>query len=281
MLHVPAGPQFQFVASDFLNTRPSSTFGAAITASATPDTYGSYVEILSDANLTEDCYGLLLNFNVGFSTGALRSGTITIGKDEAGGTSYTDWLTHIVAGQAGNYHQTAGAKWLYFPLYIKAGTALAAKYANATGSATIRCYAAAYGRPKYPQAVRAGTKFETFGASAGNGTAITSGAASEGAWTQLGSNPASNLWWWQYGFQSDDTTMNALIYHFDLARGDASNKHIIFEGGVIRTSSVEDAGHRYPPNCMAEVTPSDLIYGRLQCSGTPDETLQVAAYGVG
>lgn len=284
-LWIPGSPEFQFRASDHLTTRPGNTYGALITASASVDTYGSYTEVLADTAITEDCYGLAIIVSEMAVSGSIRNGTITVGKDEAGGTSYTDWLTDLIVGNAAQYADGGdGPTFYYFPMYIKAGTSLAAKLANQTASATCRCAMVAYGRPKYPQAVRCASKFENFGATTGNGTSLTSGTTSEGSWTQVGTNPTiQGLWWWQFGWQAADDTMANVMYHVDLARGDASNKHIIFENAPVWHSSAERVIKPFlhvPSFYVGEATTADLIYMRAQCSGTSDQALQVAAYGV-
>lgn len=276
-----AQSEFGFVAGSHLATRPAAAFGTTLTGGVA-DTYGSYVEVLSDASITEDCYGILINVN-NISGAAPKSATLTIGKDEAGGTSYVDWLTHLLCGDACAYTNMMGGIFYYFPMYIKAGTALAAKVASVNASATISCNLTVYGRPKNPGAVKCASKFESFGASAGNGTALTPGEAAEGAWTQMGSNPSTPLWWWQMGWQCDDTTMGNTCFHVDLARGDASNKHIITENMVVLHDSAEFlGGFHYPtPFCGHDVTAADLLYMRGQCQTTTDATIQTAAYGVG
>lgn len=275
--------EFGFTASSHGTTRPAAAYGTAITAGAI-DTYGSYVEVLSDTAITEDCFGILINCNaVGVSAG-IREGTLTIGKDEAGGTSYVDWLTDLIVGGAADYtYSLGGGAWYYFPMYIKAGTALAAKWACSTASESCSVNLRVYGRPKNPGTVRYATKFQNFGASAGNGTSITSGTTSDGSWTQVGSSPSTPLWWWQIGWQNADSTASSQSFHIDLARGDASNKHIMIENALFATASVEftRCGFYSSVHCDGEVTTADLIYMRAQCNGTPDSALTCAAYGVG
>ena len=102
--------------------------GASIGASVTPgnNTYGSYSSIMSGATVTDDVYGLWIIVNTGFVSGSARDIIITIGLDPAGGTSFSDWITDLAGSCASNYGgaTSAGGVKYFFPLFIKAGTAV-------------------------------------------------------------------------------------------------------------------------------------------------------------
>lgn len=280
MLYAPA-PEFRFRVGSHDGTRPGAAeFGTTVTSGGSANAYGSYAEVLSDTLVTEDCYGILINVNSLNLTSNARGGTLTIGKDDAGGTSYTDWLTDLIVGDACDPQHGPGFNY-YFPMFIKAGTALAAKLACSTGAQTAGVNITLFGRPRDPGSVFAATKFQSFGASNGTGTAITSGTTSEGSWTQLGSNPSFPLKWLQFGWHSLDTTMADIVFTCDVAKGDASNKLVLLEDICAR----HDASERISMTSLlmsdVDVTTADLLYARAQCSGTADATLQAAIYGVG
>ena len=275
-------PEFGFYFHSHETTRPSATWGELVTASGSADTYGSYTEIISDADLTEDCYGIAIWISSAAVSAAISRGSITIGKDEAGGTSYSDWLTDLICGNAQNILSGNGGNFYYFPMFIKAGTSIAAKYANSTGSRTCRVAIAVVGRPLGSD-VRAATKFESFGASVAAGTAITPANASEGSWTQIGSNPSTPLWWWQYGYQIANATINLRAFFVDIAVGDGSNKHIIIENQHVLTDSTEALYHGNVARLIPcyEAAVGDLIYARVNCDAAPDASNQIAIYGCG
>lgn len=286
-LWVPSGPGFQYRVSNVSGSRPSSSFGTTVTSNSVADSSGSVAQVIAGSSIAEDCYGLHILVNSVALSATDKSGTLEIFKDEAGGTSWGSvWLGDLICGHAGAYAGTTnilGVCEYYFPLFIKAGTSLGAAFACAVGSSTARVILTVLGRPRFPELVWCGTKFQSFGASSGNGTSLTSGTTSEGSWTQLGSAPSTDLCWWQYGFQVANTVITAQIYHIDLARGDASNKHVIFQDEPVYTNTAEKVAKilRPGPQYWGRAAANDNIYMRAQCSGTPDSGLQVAAYGVG
>lgn len=260
-------------------TRPSTGIGTVVTAGT--GSYGSYVEVISDTDITEDCCGITIICSVGSTSGAAVDGTLTVGRDETGGTSYTDWIEHLITGQPPN-----GAVGLpcvyYFPLYIKAGTAIAVKYATA-GGGSCRVVMKVHFMPKNTGHLRVAQKVETFGGAAAGGTVVvgvdrTGGV--EAAWTQIGSNPTSSHWWWQVGVGPDnDTSLNNETICFDVAKGDGSNKILMFDSIVYSTRDVE-YGYKWLQPFMASepIGLNDLLYARYS-RGTGTENMQVALYG--
>lgn len=260
-------------------TQPSTAMGATVTASV--GSYGSYVEVIADTDVTEDCCGITIMCSVGSTSGTAIDGTLTIGRDETGGTSYTDWIQHLITGQPAN-----GAVGLpmhyYFPLYIKAGTAIAAKYA-AAAAGSCRVMMKVHFMPKYTGHLRVAQKVETFGGAAAGGTVVadvdTSGGV-EATWTQIGSNPTAQHWWWQIGCGPDNNTgMNSEVSCFDVAKGDSSNKILLFENQLYATRNVEYGCRLIQPFMATQpVGLNDLLYARCT-RGTANETMQVALYG--
>jgi hypothetical protein len=128
-----------------------------------------------------------------------------------------------------------------------------------------------------------GSKVIAYGISTGTstGTAVTPGTTSEGTWTSLGTiATGDNPWFWQYGVGINQGTITAVGYTGDLGIGDASNKAIVGEDRVWQGTTGEqwyDDGygiHHY------QAKEGDIVYGRLQCSGTAVSGISMAAYGV-
>lgn len=271
-------PQFNFIATNA--ARPSATGGTSITPGN--NTYGSYTEILSDTVVTSDCYAMMICIHSIAVSAAAKDAIVTIGIDTAGGTSYTDFISHLLASCAPAHTTPPAGHWYYFPVFVPAGTAIAAKASvnNATvGTARVLIWL--YGKPSDPTAIRYGYGVETIGANtaASNGTSVTSGTASDGAWTSLGSTTRP-CFAWQYGMGCNDTTMAAISYYADLSYGDGTNQVDIGRDKCYISTSVEGLGNMGYPDNYCSVPAGGTIYGRLQCSGTADSGLSMAAYGV-
>ena len=278
MLHVPVGANsFGLTTPSWGTTRPASANGTSVTPGS--GAYGSYKQIGSD--LSFDAYGILININTNSGSNASRNTVVTIGVDESGGTSYTDRIPDLLAGGVSAY-TVSGGGWFYFPMFIPAGAAVAAK---ASGSVTtaIRVGAVFMNKPSNPSMIRKGSFVEAIGISGQVGTSITPGTASEGAWTSIGTT-TSRLWWWQVAIQltTADTSWVANGIHVDLAVGDESNKDVIISDTLIITTTAE-AMATLPITAGVEwdVPAGSTLYMRAQNSGALDTAYTAAAYGCG
>jgi len=101
-------------------TRLAAAQGVSVVASST-----TWYQVL--ASTTYDSYGLLVNVNNGFTTATNVTRLIDIGVGGAG--SETVIIPKLLCGQEGTY-TTTGGMWLYFPMFIKAGTRIAARGTN-------------------------------------------------------------------------------------------------------------------------------------------------------
>lgn len=282
-LFVPNNPSFGYVTGNVLTTRPAAAFGTSITP-GTSNSFGSYTEILSDTNVTRDCYGILLNFNSSFSTIQARDILCTVGIDTSGGTSYTDFISNLLASCAAGYLNSHGGISYYFPVKIPAGTAIAVKASvNNSTASTIRAACWLYGAPKNISGLVYGHGVETVGAvtASSRGTTVTSGDASEGSWTSLGTT--TKKWKFaQMGMGVNDSSMtNSNAYALDLSYGDGTNQVIIDQDKMhVVASATEELSGQLRGHSYCDVPAGATIYGRMQCSGTPDSNLSMAAYGV-
>lgn len=284
-LWVPSGAlDYSWRVDSVGTTRPAAALGATVTPAQ--NSKGSYAQVFSA--LARDVFFLAININSNNVAAAARDTIVDIGVDPAGGTSYTVLIPDLLgscASSLGSLSASAGVGiWYQFPIWIKSGSTVGARASvnNATVG-TLRVRGFAFGSPKRADLVKVGTKCTAYGITAASsaGTAVTSGTTSEGAWTSLGSI-ATPTWWWQLGVGVNDGTMSALSYFADLGVGDASNKFAVIENEAIMTSGSEAlCKEGSVPGCMFE-TPSSgqTVYGRLQCSGTADASLSMAAYGV-
>lgn len=277
MLHVPVGANaFNLTLPSWGTTRPSNTFTTSVTPAV--GSKGSWAQLGSD--LVDDTFGLLINISNNSASAASRNTVVDIGVDESGGTSYSVLIADLLAGGAATYTAGLGI-WYYFPIFIPAGAAVAAR-AQGTVTTALRVGCVHMQRPYNPSMIRKGSFVETLGITAPDGTAITPGTTSEGSWTSLGTT-SKRCWWWQAGIQVNaaDTSWNAGAIHLDVAVGDGTNFDIIIQDLGATTATTETM--LTPPLTAGvewDVPAGSTIYVRAQHSGTLD-AYTCAVYGLG
>jgi hypothetical protein len=283
MLWARGQNEFLWSLSSIEGTRPSLTsMGTAVTPGS--GVKGSYsAQILTGAQIAHDCFGILVSFNSGTSTGAARNIVADIGIDAAGGTSYTVKIPDLIASNAATYLSHNGGIHYYFPLRVKAGSSIACR-ANSSAVTGFNCWVEVFGRPVDRRAVWAGDEVIAYGITGNTGTTVTAGTVSDGAWTSLGTTTRDHFWW-QHGFMSTDTAIAAAqTYHCDVAIGTSTSAlRVAIKDGywVMNTSEASGgpgaAGLR---PCVTTTKAGEIVYGRAQAATTPDTGLSMAAYGV-
>jgi hypothetical protein len=266
-------------------TRPTASMGISITPGN--NAKGTYVTLISGANLVNDVYGILININSNAVSAAARDALIDIGTDPAGGTTFTAVIPNLLGGSASTSILIGGGHWYYFPLAIKAGSTIgaAASVNNATVG-TLRVNCIVFGKPTRPEMCKTCQRVTAYGitTASSSGTAVTPGTTSDGTWTSLAATIAERNWWWQVGVGINQATITAVGYTADLGVGDATNKRIIIQDQYYAGDIAENWGMvgLNPVNQGAYDTPSGVtVYGRLQASGTAVTGLSMAAYGCG
>jgi hypothetical protein len=246
--------------------------------------YGSWVNLLTAT--PEEADWIEININ-SIGTSATATDTlVTIGIDPAGGTTYTDFIPHLLATAASPYFgsNAVGGIWYRFPLRVPAGASLAVKASqnNAT-PVTGFVLARLYRQSRRDAGGRVGTYVKTFGevTATSKGTDITSGTTAEGSWTQLGSSTGAddNLFFWQVGIGQNSGSFSTAAQHIDLGIGDGTNfrtpildELVSYNGSEMMSADYEGA--------YAQATTGDKIYARAQGSGAAT-TLSAIAYAVG
>lgn len=276
MLHVPAGTNtFGAAQASWGTARPASAQGTAVTPVV--GAKGSWASLITATNA--DSYGLLVYIGSNSASNAARNTAVDIGVDESGGTTYEVKVADLLGGGAAAY--TLGGLWYYFPVFVPAGSRIAAR-AQSTVTTATRVAVVAQQKPFSPSQIRKGSLVETIGVTGVAGTTIVPGTTSEGAWTLVGTTTA-RLWWWQVAMQvaTADTAWAANAIHVDLAVGDGTNFDTIINDLAVLTSTAE-AMNNPPLTAGVEwsVPPGSSIYVRAQNSGTLDQ-YQCAVYGVG
>lgn len=282
MLHTPINT-FKGVISN-MTGRPSTTWGTSLTPGQ--NTFPAYAQIL--AATAYDTFGISILIHSVYSTGGeARDILVTIGIDHAGGTTYTDCvISSLLATCAGT--PLFGGVCYYFPLYIPAGSTIAAKASvNNVTVRTVRVGVELFGRPTHPELVRAGSYVDTFGAVTASscGTTITSGTTNEGNWTEVTTgNTTKPYWWWQVGWGSNDSSLTAVMYSLDVAYGTAGAEEIVIPGQPhLSSGTAEQMNQPQIPSVyyFNEVDAGRRIYVRMQCSGTADSSLSTIVYALG
>lgn len=263
-------------------TRPVAGMGTAVTPGN--NAYGSYVTLISGANLTVDC--LLLEVcinNVGITTLA-RDCVVSLGVDSAGGTAFVG-IADLVAGPASSYVSSnvgQGGTMYRFPIWIRAGSSIGVAAAvNSTTLTAINVFCRVRGAPSTPQHLYVGTYIDQYGVTlaTSSGTAFTPGTTAEGAWTSLGtlSRPASAF---EFGIGVNDATMTSAALDVDVGVGDATNKKIVIANLPIATSAIETIS-KPPALEFAHGAIGDQVWIRAQSSGALDSSYSAAIYAVG
>ena len=246
---------------------------------------GSYATILTGGNNLYDSYGILININtIAVSTAATDSLT-TIGIDPAGGTSYSNVILNLLSSCAGSYGILGCGVWYYFPIFIKAGSQIAAiGWINNATVGTQNVNITLMCQPRYPEFVKCGSYVDSYGVSTStaSGTNVTPGTTSEGAWTGIQANISRSAWWFQVGMGVNDSTMTKLVQHLDVGIGDSGNKRLACNNTRVVTTTGEAL---YKPlsfmGCDMEAAVGDNIYARAQGSTTADSNTSVGVYAVG
>lgn len=273
MLFVPYGANSFAVRQSNNSARPSATQGTSVTPAV--GSKGSWVTLIASLNF--DTYGLLICINNNSASAASRNSAMDIGIGAA--ASEVVLIPNLIAGNAAGY--TSGGLWYYFPIFIPAGTRIAAR-AQSTVVTAFNTFVQALQKPLNPALTRRAYFAEAIGMTLPQGTSVTPGTTSEGAWTLLGTT-TRELWHWQIGGQisSADATHNAAAIHMDLAVGNGTNFQILMDSVLLATSTTEFANMPLMlPGVELAVAPGSSLYTRAQSSGAVDGMF-ITAYGAG
>ncbi len=283
MLHVPSANRFLFEAGTFTG-RPSDTaMGVAVTPVA--GSYGTYVEVISDTLITEDCYGIHIVISQAATAGAARRRLVDIGIDPAGGTSYSSAIPDLLCTNASPYGNSTlvGGVHYYFPIFIKAGSAIAARSCG-NGTQTLYVAAQVYGKPTNPEMMKVGSKVKSYGVTVANpptGTSVTPGTTNRGTYASLGTVASGDKpFFWQFGIDSSLTALGSETFACDIAIGDASNKQLVISAAQFRETTAEQMSKPLHLDGYYQAAPGDKVYGRMQDSQSNALSHTMGAYGV-
>jgi hypothetical protein len=263
-------------------TRPVTAMGTAVTPGNLG--YGSFVSLISGANLTVDCCDLTIAVcNVSVSTQA-RDCVVALGVDPAGGTSFTS-VADLVCGPASGYFFSStgmGGTIFRFPYWIRAGASIGvAASVNSATLTALNAFCRVRGAPSRPEQIYVGTYIDQFGVSLATaaGTTITPGTTSEGAYVSLGTLTRP-IYAWEFGMGVNDSTMTINNLDVDIAIGDGTNRKIAIPNALVGTSALESIS-KLPALEYCTGAVGDQVWARAQSATALDSNYSIAVYGVG
>jgi hypothetical protein len=195
------------------------SMGTAVTTGAASGTKGTAVELIASTNF--DAFLVeVYSSDYGLSaTNAAGCLDILIGA-----ATESVLIPNLLMGNSGGKSSVSkGPKRWLFPLYIPAGSRLAAQAAGARVSTASRVGIKLWGGAGYPP-FKVGTKVTTYGVGAvPNGTAVTVGASgAEGSWTQITASTSYDHFAIFPSLQTTDTTLSNSMIELDVGVGSAT-----------------------------------------------------------
>jgi len=289
MLWTP-GNDFGWQVDNWGSTFTDTGIGANSPGHLNANTKGANTNMLN--GIAEDCYGIAICFSGQSATTVIRRCYVDLLIDPAAGVGNAGSSWSVIIANLYANSPTIGVTgcfgyWYYFPLYLKAGTAIGTAHQNlVAGTLPLRVSIMVFGKPKRPDIVKCGTKVQTLGAAGStSGTAVTpSTQSSTRTWSASLGTLSGDKWWWQLGIASNDTSMTAGGYLFDIG-ANATNKILCAQGipynvtGTIEKASMGAMGF-LPP--YKEISSGQDVYVRGVClAGAPDSTMTAIVYALG
>jgi hypothetical protein len=289
MLYTPRPNAFMWSTDNYGATIADNVYGTAVTGGSPAHTKGSNINLLN--GIANDCYGLMVRFVGGNSTTVARRAMadILIDPDAGIGNAGSSW-TVLINNLAGNASclGLAGAIGYryYFPIYLRSGTAIGARIQDSALVGITRVGVRVVGNPTRPDRVDVGSKVQTLGASTATtvGTTVVPGTNAMGSYSATLGTLSDDAWWWQVGVLSNDTTMTARGYLFDVAVN-ATNKITVMDEVVYAVAgSAEQAGKgdagSVPP--IRHIQSGENVYVRgASAGGAPDSAMSAVVYAMG
>lgn len=253
--------------------RPSITWGAALTASATPHALSSTRTELV-ASLAHDTSLIRIRVH-GLSASATLTDALLNIYIGAGGSEVllidslqVGWANVLTAGEPTYYE---------FPVRIPRGSRLSctlrALIASETAQVTIECF-------EHSDYGWVGAGVETLGqvTASSRGTAVTPGTSSDGAWTSIGTSTRRYRAITGVYMGNTDTSLAQGIVSLDIGSGSAALP------GLENFDHIADSNERSFPMTfrprVCDIPDGTALQARLQCSATDAEVKYVTLYGV-
>ncbi len=247
-----------------------NTPGTTVTTGAAEATKGTPAELISAANNAFDTYWLRV---VAYAYGLAATDSQGAMDILVGAATEEVLIANLLMGFCGRTESTTrGPKVWEFPIYIPAGTRIAAQAAGKRLSTAMRVAVYCYGGDAMPP-FRVGRKVTTYGmGTVPFGTTIVPGASTaEGAWTQITASSSEDHFAFLPSFQcGTDTTLNVLSYAVDIGEGAATETEI-GQNWMFTCGSDEAMDGAEPPMpAFVDVPSGTRLVMRASCSGALD-----------
>lgn len=278
---------FAFAVDNF-GTTLNDGMGTLIPFSASANTKNS-TDTQMLTGIAQDCYFISVGFMNGSGSASSDNFLFDIKIDpNAGvggtGTTFTTIIPNLLS--RGPQMSLMNGCWYSFPLFIPAGSAIAANgQQSAAGGGNIQCAVRLYGKPTRPELTRTGSQVQALGVvtTTSLGTTFTPGTNAKGSYSASLGTLSAPSWWWQFGMSVNDTTQTAMSYLIDVAF-DATTKYIAINDQPYNSDATENNGFQ---SCMSggpmpicEAPAGVDVFIRAAASTTPDSAITGAVYVV-
>lgn len=256
----------------------TATPGTSVTTGGTASTKGTPAQLIASTSF--DTYWMtVIASNYGNATTASQ-GCLDI---LIGAATEEVLIPNLLMGYCGSIAATGlGPKRWDFPLYVPAGSRLAAQAAGARTSTALRVWIFLYGGTVSP-GFRVGTSVTTYGISTvPDGTAITPGASgAEGSFTQITASTLREHFALTPSFQvTGDTTINQRAFAVDLGVGAATESEVLQSAWFLTDSGEFMSGPVNNMPAFADVPSGTRLTMRASCSGALDGGYNGAIHAV-
>lgn len=262
-----------------LGTVGTTTPGTAVTTHATvTSTKGTPVELFASTNF-DVCFVEILASGYAVSAGESR-GCLDI---LIGAATESILIADLLMGGCGVFTAANGGPKVWgFPLFIPAGSRIAAQVAGIRLATAVQVSMRLYGGLISPP-FRVGGKVTTYGiGTVPDGTAITPGASgAEGAWTQISASSSRDHFCLVPSMQlGNDSNTNQRALMLDIGVGAATEEEVAQSYLYVTGSDESMSGPfgYYLPQ-FVDVPSGTRLVMRVSNSGLVDTT-QVALHGV-
>lgn len=257
----------------FETLRGSGAYFAAVTASATANALGSWVELTAGLSYPTDCLDVSI-FSGTFNCDIL----VDIGIGASGSEVVLVNSLYAVAGSA-----AARCSQYRLPITLPKGTRVAARSRANVGSAAVGVVVQATSKETF--GVPGSSVVDTYGATTGSsrGTAIDPGATANtyGAWTQIVAATARESRWMSIGLGSGNNYVLTVADHLvDIGIGASGSEVVLLPGLYFRANATSDFIYPGTFNFDVLVPAGARLAARSKCSITDatDRKVDVVLY---
>ena len=255
----------------------STTLGHAVTTGAAAGTKGTPTELITSTSF--DAYWITIWAGAYGAAATASEGCLDI---LVGAATEDVLIPNLLMGYCDDWSAGRGPKMWHFPLYIPAGTRIAAQACGARTATAVRVGVALYGGDGYPP-FRVGSQVNTYGvATPPNGTAVTPGASGAvGSWTQITASTSEDNFAVFPSWQPNaDTNMGPRSWTVGIGIGSATEDLIAEDYYYGVTSNEAMTGPCVGMPAFYDMPSGSRLVMRASNHGTNDSTYQGALHCV-